>query len=131
MAKTTAKTLTWALALGLAVCTGMLSAQQTPAPKAPAPNAPSPKTSAQSAGNSPLKTDTERFSYALGMNLGNTLHNQQVEVDPQAVMQGLKDAMSGGKTLLTEDEARSAIIKVQNELRARQMAQQQASSAKN
>jgi FKBP-type peptidyl-prolyl cis-trans isomerase FklB len=131
MAKTTATTLTWALALGLAVCTGMLSAQQTPAPKAPAPNAPTPKTPAQSADNSPLKTQTQKFSYALGMNLGNTLHHQSVEVDPQALTQGLKDALSGGKTLLTEDEARSAIIKVQNELRAKQMAEQKAASAKN
>jgi len=123
MAKTTATL--WKLALGLAMFTGMISAQQTPAPKAPAPNAPSPKTSAQSPESSPFKTPTEKFSYALGMNLGTTLHKQSVEVDPNIFLQGLKDALAGGKLQMTEEEARAAIIQVQNDLRAKQMAQQQ------
>jgi len=38
---------------------------------------------------------------------------------------GLKDALAGGKTLLTEEEARAAITAVQNDMREKQQAKMQ------
>src|SRR5271167_610482 len=61
-------------------------------------NAPAKKTAtaAKSVAPAPLTTRKEKFSYALGMNiganLGNTLKNQSVEVDWSLVSQGLKDS---------------------------------------
>jgi|SRR5438105_986638 len=59
------------------------------------------------------------------MNLGTSLHRQSVAVDPDIVQRGLKDALAGGKTLLTEDEARAAVAEIQNDLRKKQQEQTQ------
>ena len=102
--------------------------QQTPAPKthaAPttrARRAPAAKTQAAPV----LTTQKDKFSYALGMNLGANLHKQSVPVDPNILLRGLKDALAGGKTALTEDQARAALMEVQNEMRKKQQAEMQA-----
>jgi FKBP-type peptidyl-prolyl cis-trans isomerase len=43
-----------------------------------------------------------------------------VDADPAIIEQGIKDAIAGGKTLLTDDEARAALIQLQTDLRAKQ-----------
>jgi FKBP-type peptidyl-prolyl cis-trans isomerase len=78
-----------------------------------------------------LKTQKDKFSYALGMNLGANLHKQSVPVDPNIMARGLKDALAGGKTLLTEEEARAAITTVQNDMREKQQAKMQAAGGAN
>ena len=65
----------------------------------------------------------EKLSYALGMSLGKQFRSQSIEVDPDVYLRGLKDALSGGKTLLTETEARSAVNALQGELKKKQVAQ--------
>jgi FKBP-type peptidyl-prolyl cis-trans isomerase len=126
-------------------------AQQTPAastpaattPAAPAATTPKAATTAKApvkktgtAAAVPLKTRKEKFSYALGMNigtnLGNTLKKQSVEVDWNLVSQGLKDATTtGAKTRLTEDEAKAVLTEVQNEARKEQQEKMQEAAAKN
>jgi hypothetical protein len=66
---------------------------------------------AQVAAAEALAPDDEKAkrSYALGMAVGKQLRTQSVEVEPDLYLQGLKDAMAGGKTLLTEAEGRAAI----------------------
>ncbi len=117
------------------------SAQQTPAATNPtAPAATSPKTTTKKPATTATKSATaatelksrkEKFSYALGMNIGNglgaNLKKQSVEVDSNLVAQGLKDSMEGGKTRLTEDEAKTVLTEVQNEVR--QQAQEKAKEA--
>lgn len=107
----------------MAFFTCAASAQQTPA--ASQPSAPSAQTpAAPSSSGSPLTTQKDKFSYALGMNLGSNLSRQSVPVNTDLIMQGLKDALAGGKTLMTDDEARSAMMDMQNQLR--QQAQEKA-----
>jgi len=67
-----------------------------------------------------LKTQKDKLSYALGMNLGSNLHKETVEVDPAIVLRGLKDGLASGKTLLTEDEARTTLTQLQTEVRSKQ-----------
>lgn len=109
-------------------------AQQTPAATTQA--APSAKTHTPTAATktattakSPvplaLKTQKDKFSYALGMNLGANLHRQSVPVDASILARGLRDALAGGKMLLTEDEARAALMAVQSEVRQKQQAEMQ------
>src|SRR5690349_24049676 len=81
------------------------AAQSQPAQATP-PSAPSSSSSA-------LSSQKDKFSYALGMNLGSNLQKQSVPVNPDMLVQGMKDAMSGGKMLLTEDEARAAVMEMQ------------------
>jgi FKBP-type peptidyl-prolyl cis-trans isomerase FklB len=100
----------------------------TPAkPKAPATKAGAAKTAATTA----LKTPKDKFSYALGMNLGASLHKQSVDVDPSIVAQGLRAALAGGKTLLTQEEAQAALMEVQNELRKKQQEKMQVAGEAN
>jgi len=109
---------------------GNALAQQTPAAKAqPAPPAGAQKAPAAKTGPATkprtqsvltLKTQKDKLSYALGMNLGSNLHKEKVEVDPAIVLRGLKDALAAGKMLLTEDEARTALTQLQTEVRSKQ-----------
>lgn len=86
------------------------AAQSQPAQATP-PSAPSTSSSA-------LSSQKDKFSYALGMNLGSNLQKQSVPVNPDMLVQGMKDAMSGGKMLLTEDEARAAVMEMQKQVQA-------------
>jgi FKBP-type peptidyl-prolyl cis-trans isomerase FklB len=64
-----------------------------------------------------LKTDKEKQSYAMGMNLGLGLHKQGMTLDSALVARGMRDAMNGSKTALTEEEARTAIQQLQGTMR--------------
>jgi FKBP-type peptidyl-prolyl cis-trans isomerase len=123
-------------------------AQQTPATSTPAANTPAasaattPKapvkttgTAAKSAAVAPLATRKEKFSYALGMDIGKqvggNLKKQSMEVDWNLVSQGLKDATSGGKTRLTEEEAKGVLTEVQNEVHKEQQEKAHQAAATN
>ena len=83
----------------------------------------------------PLTTKTEKFSYALGMDIGSkvgpSLKKQSVDVDPALVSQGLKDAMAGGKTRLTEEEAQKVLTDMQAEVTKQRQEKQEKAAAAN
>ncbi|MGB9204328.1 MAG: FKBP-type peptidyl-prolyl cis-trans isomerase [Terriglobales bacterium] len=125
-------------------------AQQTPAtatPPATTPAATTTKaaaktpvkktaTAAKSAAAAPaLTTRKDKFSYALGMNIGNGykqgLEKQSVEFNADLVAQGVKDAMSGAKTRLTDDEAKTVLTEVQTEVNKQRQEKMQEAAAKN
>src|SRR5271170_4105359 len=64
-----------------------------------------------------LKTDKDKESYAIGMNIGKSIHRDGVDVDPNILLRGMKDAIAGGKTVLTEDEAKTVMTNLQANLR--------------
>jgi FKBP-type peptidyl-prolyl cis-trans isomerase FklB len=78
-----------------------------------------------------LKTDKDKLSYSIGMDIGGNLKRGSVEVDADLLAKGIKDNYGGGKTLLTEDEARQAIIAFQKTLMAKQAETMQKLSEKN
>ena len=109
------------------------AANPTPAPAAKTPAAKSAQTPATKSGQATtakkpgpapliLKTPKDKASYAIGMNIGKGLHKDSVDVDPAILLRGLKDGMAGGKTLLTDDEAKSAMVAIQADLRKKQEA---------
>jgi FKBP-type peptidyl-prolyl cis-trans isomerase FklB len=67
-----------------------------------------------------LKTDKEKQSYAIGMNIGKSIHRDGVDVDPNILLRGMKDALAGGKTVLTDDEAKAVMTNLQAEMRKQQ-----------
>lgn len=107
---------------------GAAAAQTNPAPKpqtspaAKSPATPAPAT--QPAQSSPFKTEKDKVSYAIGMNVGGGLREQlsrqSIEIDANLLEQGLKDALTGNKTLMTDDEARAALTQLQADLKAKQ-----------
>jgi FKBP-type peptidyl-prolyl cis-trans isomerase len=90
-----------------------------------------PATAAKAAAPLALKTDYDKQSYAMGMNLGMGLHRQGMTLDPALVARGMKDAMTGGKTVLTEDEARAAVQKLQNDVKQKMDAKSHEEGAAN
>jgi len=67
-----------------------------------------------------LTTEKDRLSYAMGMDLGNQLKTRSVEIEPAVFARGLKDALSSGKTLLTEEEAKAVITELQKAMIVKQ-----------
>ena len=129
-------------------------AQQTPATSTPAattpaaPAATTPKaattakapvkktaTAAKTAAPAPLTTRKDKFSYALGMNIGTglgaNLKKQSVEVDWNLLSQGLKDGAAGSKTRLTQGEAQAVLTEVQTEVNKQRQEKMKEASEKN
>jgi FKBP-type peptidyl-prolyl cis-trans isomerase FklB len=91
----------WTMALGMTVLAGVAAAQEaTP----------------------PLGSPKDKLSYALGIDLGKQFKKTAVDVDPAVFARGLKDALSGGPALLTDEEVRAAVAGLREELRSRQVA---------
>jgi len=67
----------------------------------------------------------------IAKNLGNQLKQGSVEVDWNLVAQGLKESTSGGKTRLTEDEAKAVLTEVQTEAQKRMQQKAQEAAVKN
>ncbi len=80
---------------------------------------------AAAAPNTPVfKSQEEKLSYAIGMNLANALQKQSLEVNVDLLVQGFKDALSGGTTLMTVQEVRAILLEQQNDLKSKQAASQ-------
>jgi len=104
---------------------GTALAQQTPASNSPAPATKAqPPAAAQTSSASFRQSEPVhpcypegKLSYALGMNIGKNLHRDAIEIDPNLLLQGMKDAIAGGQTLMTDQEAQAAVTELQNDLR--------------
>jgi FKBP-type peptidyl-prolyl cis-trans isomerase FklB len=107
------------LALGIA---GVTPAQQSTT-TTPSGTAAKKSTATKSAAGAALTTDKQKQSYALGMNIARGLTRQKLDVDPAIVSRGLRDTMSGGKTLLTDAEAQAALTQLQAAAQANQDAE--------
>jgi len=118
---------------------GYAQAQQTPPPSTPqtppasstqTPGTTTPKPPAAKPGATTarkptstvltLKTQKEKASYAIGLNIGKSMHKDSVDVDPAIVLRGMKDGLAGNKPLLTDDEARATMVALQADLRKKQ-----------
>jgi FKBP-type peptidyl-prolyl cis-trans isomerase FklB len=78
-----------------------------------------------------LKTDKDKQSYAIGMNIGKSIHRDDVDVDPNILLRGMKDALAGGKTVLTDDEAKAVMTNLQAEMRKQQAEKAQVAAETN
>lgn len=59
------------------------------------------------------------MSYALGMDIGRNITNQQVQVEAEALAAGLKAILTGTKPLLTDQEVQEAINNLRAEMQAK------------
>ena len=62
-----------------------------------------------------LKTPKERISYIIGRDAGSNLKNQSIDIDLDIFMRGFRDALSGNKSSLSDDETREAIAAFKEE----------------
>ena len=113
-------------------------AQQAPAPTAQNPPAKGPAQAPAATANKPataksgqtsatkapasrtLETPKDKLSYSIGMNIGKSLKRDNVEVDPDLLLRGVKDVLGGGTLLMTDQEAQSTLNELQADLHKRQ-----------
>ena len=99
---------------------GSAFAQQPTSPANPQASANAGQTTTdQTSSNSAFKSEKDKISYAIGMNVGRNLQRQSIEVDPAILMKGLQDTLAG-KTVMTEAEAQTALMQLQAEARKKQ-----------
>jgi FKBP-type peptidyl-prolyl cis-trans isomerase FklB len=78
-----------------------------------------------------LKTQKEKQSYAVGMSMGSNLKRNAIDIDYTVLIRGIKDALSGGNALMTEQEARETITALQKDLQAKQQVKMKILGEKN
>jgi FKBP-type peptidyl-prolyl cis-trans isomerase FklB len=67
-----------------------------------------------------LKNQKEKMSYIIGMDIGSNLKRQSIDVDPNILARGIRDALSAAKSLLTEQEIQNTLTTFQKERAAKQ-----------
>jgi FKBP-type peptidyl-prolyl cis-trans isomerase FklB len=92
--------LRWLAGLGIVTLflAGQIGAQETPA----------------------LKDQKDKLSYSIGMEIGKNMKKQSLDVNPELLTRGIKDAFSDGKPLMTDQEMSEALMAFQKEMMAKQ-----------
>jgi FKBP-type peptidyl-prolyl cis-trans isomerase FklB len=67
-----------------------------------------------------LKTDKQKQSYAIGLNIGKNMQKDGVEIDSAAMLRGIKDAVAGGKVLMTDEEIKTTLTALAGDLKKKQ-----------
>jgi FKBP-type peptidyl-prolyl cis-trans isomerase FklB len=78
-----------------------------------------------------LKTQKDKVSYVVGLEMGSSLKKNMIDVDIEILTKGIKDALSEAKPLMTEKEMKETIIALQKDLQAKQQEQIKALAEKN
>jgi FKBP-type peptidyl-prolyl cis-trans isomerase FklB len=69
----------------------------------------------------PLKDQKDKVSYSLGLNLGFNLSKQNVPINPDALVAGIKDAIAG-KPQLTTDQIKEIMTAFEKDMEQKQKA---------
>jgi FKBP-type peptidyl-prolyl cis-trans isomerase len=78
-----------------------------------------------------LKTQKDKVSYSIGMNWGNMLRRESVDIDMAILTRAMKDAMAGVKPALTDQQVREVMAAFQTELAAKQNEKRKEAGSKN
>jgi len=78
-----------------------------------------------------LKNEKDKVSYSIGTQIGNNFKNQSMDVDVDLIAKGIKDALSGGKLLMTEKEIKETITALQKDMMAKQAERMKVVAEKN
>ena len=78
-----------------------------------------------------LKTPKDKASYAIGMDMGNSLKRNEVDVDPEILGRAIKDLLTGQKTLMTEEEVKTTLTALQQEMQGKRQEKMKAEGEKN
>ncbi len=101
------------------------SSQTTSAAPKKAPAAKTSQTPTKTSAPLTLRTDKDKVSYAIGMNVGTAMKRDGLDIDTAILLRGLKDVLAGAKPLLTDQEAQTVMTALQTDMRKKQELQQQ------
>jgi FKBP-type peptidyl-prolyl cis-trans isomerase len=82
-----------------------------------------------------LKTEKDKRSYAVGLNIGAKVANELkaggVDMDSAVLARGIRDSLTGAKHLLTDEEVKTTLTALEAELREKARADYEAMAAAN
>jgi FKBP-type peptidyl-prolyl cis-trans isomerase FklB len=82
-----------------------------------------------------LKTDKDKRSYAIGLNIGAKVASELkaggVDMDSAILARGIRDSLTGGKHLMTDEEVKTALTRLETELREKARVEYEAMASAN
>jgi FKBP-type peptidyl-prolyl cis-trans isomerase len=78
-----------------------------------------------------FKSEKEKISYSIGVNIGSAMKSQQFDVDVDVVSSAIKDVISGRETKLTPQQAMENIRAYQREMATKRMEEIKKQAEKN
>lgn len=78
-----------------------------------------------------LKDQKDKASYSIGYDIGETFKKQNVELNPDTLFGGLKDALAGKEALLTKEDREKTLQTFQKEMMEKQIAASKEAATKN
>jgi len=93
------------------------------------------KPGAATAAPAILKTDKDKRSYAIGLNIGGKVANELkaggVDMDSAVLARGIRDSLTGAKHLMTDEEVKTTLTALETELREKARADYEAMASAN
>jgi FKBP-type peptidyl-prolyl cis-trans isomerase FklB len=66
-------------------------------------------------------TQKDKISYGIGVQVAKTLKTQGIDVNPDLLVKGLRDALSGQKLLMSDDDLNTTMSALQQEMAQKQI----------
>jgi FKBP-type peptidyl-prolyl cis-trans isomerase FklB len=79
----------------------------------------------------PFKDTKEKASYSIGVSIGKNFKTQGADLNLEIVLQGMKDAVEGKKTLMTDQEIQETMMSFSSQMRAKVQEKQKEAGEKN
>ncbi|UCD46411.1 MAG: FKBP-type peptidyl-prolyl cis-trans isomerase [Deltaproteobacteria bacterium] len=77
------------------------------------------------------KSENDKISYSVGYQVGGDFKRQGVELNPNLLVKGVQDAMSGAKPLMTQQEMNKTLVDLKRKVVTAQREEQKKAAAKN
>ncbi|HCJ67322.1 MAG TPA: hypothetical protein DHV62_08390 [Elusimicrobia bacterium] len=78
-----------------------------------------------------LESQKDKVSYSIGWDIGNSFKKQSIEINPDILFGGIKDALSGNNPQMSEKEMGETMMNFQKEMMAKRMEAQKNIGEKN
>lgn len=75
--------------------------------------------------------DKSKLSYSIGVDLGENFKTQGIEVDPEMLVKGMRDAIAGNQLTFTKEQMTATLIAFQKQLIAKQQSAFNSAASKN
>jgi FKBP-type peptidyl-prolyl cis-trans isomerase FklB len=69
-----------------------------------------------------FKSSKQKYSYAIGFQIGTNLKREGADVDVQAIAQGIKDVLTDAKLSVSMEDMQAAVLAMQKEQQAKRQA---------
>lgn len=78
-----------------------------------------------------LKTEKDKVSYSIGLDIGTTFKKQSMDIDPATLLRGLQDGTAGTKPLLSEEQIKETMTAYSKSMMEKQTAAAKEAGDKN